>query len=329
MRMLFMLAGLLLISATLAQNQVGSPNIGVIYGTVTAQDGLPAKGLILNAEPLGVMLGMALPWTKTNDAGAFRFEHLPLGRYTVFAEDNEKGYSSFSTGVRGVRPPEVELTTEHSETEFNLRLPPKAGFLLFHLTNQRSGASISGVEVTVMLAGNPPKVIFGGGFSSSQAVLVPSDQNLLLHVKSLGFREWDKSAGNGKPIRIAPGNRLALDVNLEPANPLTGRIPSADPKKYQGIHDGRYWGNPYLIVRADGIEIAGTACGGSPIPVESVAAALEGLPDSAWPYGLVVAVQKSGVGASEAERSRIEANQMSLEPLLGELGVLVGFRPSE
>ena len=330
MRMLLILAGTLSVSAAaMAQNQAGSPNIGVIYGTVTAQDGLPAKGLILNAEPLGGALGMALPWTKTNDTGAFRFEHLPLGRYTVFAEDKGEGYSSFSTGAGDGLPPQVELTAEHSEAEFKLRLPPKAGFLLFHLTNQRTSAAISGVEVTVMLAEAPPKFIFSEGCPSSQAVLVPSDQNLLLHVKSWGFREWDRSVGNGKPIRIAPGSRLTLDVKLEPANPLTGRIPSADPKKYHGIRDGKDWRNPYLIVRADGIEIAGTAGGGSPIPVESVAAALEALPDSAWPYGLVVAVQKNDVGASEAERSRIEANQMSLEPLLGELGVVVGFRPSE
>ena len=180
-----------------------------------------------------------------------------------------------------------------------------------------------------MLAGSPPKFSFSIGCSSSQAVLVPSDQNLLLHVKSWKFREWDRSVGNGEPLRIAPGNRLTLDVQLEPANPLAGRIPSADPKKYQGIHDGEDWRNPYLIVRADGIEIAGTASGGSPIPVGSVAAALEGLPDSAWPYGLVVAVQMNRDGTSEAEQSRIEANQMSLEPLLDELAVVVGFRPLE
>ena len=329
MKMLFLLAGFLSVSAAVAQDQAGSANIGAIYGTVTAQDGLPAKGLTLNASPLGRPVAMALPWTKTDDTGAFRFEHLPLGRYVVFAEDKEEGYSSFSTGVGGSSPPEVELTTEHSEAEFNFHLPPKAGFLLIHLTNQESGAVISGVEVTVVLAEKPPKFIFGGGSSSSRAVLVPSDENLLLHVKSWGFREWDKSVGSGKPIRIAPGDRLTLDVQLEPANPLTGRIPSADPKKYQGIHNGKDWRNPYLIVRADGIEIAGTASGGSPIPVESVAAALESLPDSAWPYGLVVAIREKGVGSAEAERSRIETNRMSLEPLLGELGVVVGFRPSE
>src|ERR1035438_4848865 len=143
MRMLFILAGLLSVSAAVAQNQAESPNIGVIYGTVTAQDGLPAKGLTLNAAPLGVALAMAIPWTKTNDTGVFRFEHLPLGRYRVFAEDKEEGYSSFSTGAGRARSPEVELTTEHSEAEFNLSLPPKAGFLLFHLSNQRTGAAIS------------------------------------------------------------------------------------------------------------------------------------------------------------------------------------------
>jgi hypothetical protein len=83
--MLLILAGTLSVTPAVAQNHAGSPNNGVIYGTVTSQDGLPAKGLFLNAEPLGGTLGMALPWTKTNSTGAFRFEHLSLGRYTVFA----------------------------------------------------------------------------------------------------------------------------------------------------------------------------------------------------------------------------------------------------
>src|SRR5579862_6786594 len=129
MRMLAIFAGLLSVSAAVAQNQPESPNIGVIYGTVTAQDGLPAKVLTLNAMPLGGALAMALPWTKTNDKGVFRLEHLPLGRYIVFAEDKEEGYSSISTGAGEGHPSEVELTTAHSEAEFNLRLPPKAGFL--------------------------------------------------------------------------------------------------------------------------------------------------------------------------------------------------------
>ena len=295
MPVLRILACVLTASAAVAQSQAEFPNRGVIYGTVTAQDGTPAKGLTLNAEPLGVALIMALPWTKTDDTGAFRFEHLQLRRYTVFAEDSEQGYSSFSTGRGGPgNPPEVELTSEHPEAEFDFHLPPKAGFLMFHLTNLRTGAAISGVEVTVMSAEKPSKFIFSEGSSSTKPILVPSDESLLIHVTSWGFHEWDQSVGKGMPIRIAPGDRLTLDVQLVPANPLRERIPDADPTKYRGIHEGKDWRNPCLIVRADGIVISGVTNEGNPIPVKAVAAALEGLPDSAWPYGSVVAVQANG-----------------------------------
>ncbi len=329
MRGFGILAWGLWLSAAAAQVPAEVPDRGVIYGTVVDQDGTPAKALTLNARPLGVALAMVLPWTKTNDAGMFRFEHLSLGRYIVVAEDREQGYSSFSTGSGQGNLQEVKLTAEHPEAEFNLRLPPKAGFLLFHLTNQRTGAPISGVEVTLISAENPSTPIFSGGQSSSEAVLVPSDKNLLLHVTSWGFSEWDKSVGSGRTIRVAPGVHLTLDVQLQPANPLRERIPEADPKKYQGINDGKDWKNPCLIVRADGVVISGVNIVGNPIPVKAVAAALEDLPDSAWPYGSVVAVQDYRTAASEPERSRIEANQMLLEPLLGELGVLAGSRPSE
>jgi len=104
-------------------------------------------------------------------------------------------------------------------------------------------------------------------------------------VTSWGFLEWEESVGAGKPIHIAPGNRFTLDVQLEPSNPLSQRIPGADSKKYQGISDVKDWRNPYLIVRVDGIEVVGVTDGRSSLTVDAVTAILEGLPDSAWPYG--------------------------------------------
>lgn len=305
------------------------PYTGVIYGTVIGQHGAPAKGLRLNAQPLGVILAMALPWTKTNDAGAFRFEHLELGRYTVFAEDKEAGYSFFSTGPSGPGNwSEVEVNAEHPAAEFNFKLPPRAGFLFFQLANRSTGASISGVEVTVMSGDTTPKLIFSGGFSLPGPILVPSDRDLLLHVTSWGFQEWEESVGAGKHIRIAPGNRLTLDVQLEPANSMTARIPAADPKKYQGIHDGKDWRNPYLIVRAEGIEIVGLSDVRNPLTIDAALAILEGLPASAWPYGRVVAIQDIGVVASEDQHSRVLENRNTLSARLGELGVIVGLWPS-
>jgi hypothetical protein len=87
---------------------------------------------------------MALPWTKTNEDGAYRFERLPLGRYTVYAEDKAAGtqISAPAWEARVLR--QAELTAQHPEAEFDLQLPPPAGFLLFHLTNRSTGAPISG-----------------------------------------------------------------------------------------------------------------------------------------------------------------------------------------
>jgi len=72
----------------------------------------------------------------------------------------------------------------------------------------------------------------------------------------------------------------------------------------------------------------GMTSDGSPIAVESVAAALERLPDAAWPYGLVVAIQDNGIVAAKSDRAQIDANRKLLVGLLNDLGVVVGLWPS-
>src|SRR5579872_1822391 len=96
---------------------------------------------------------------------------------------------------------------------------------------------------------------------------------------------------------------------------LQNRIPKPDSKKYRAIQDAKDWKNPYLIVRRDGVEIVGMTAVGQAIPVNSVPGVLKGLSESAWPYGLVVAVQDIGV-VSEGDPRRIEANQKTLLMLL-------------
>ena len=63
-----------------------------------------------------------------------------------------------------------------------------------------------------------PTPIFTMSCYSDYVILVPPDRNLLLHVKSDGFREWDESLGTGKPLNVPSGSRLKLDVQLEPLN---------------------------------------------------------------------------------------------------------------
>lgn len=98
--------------------------------------------------------------------------------------------------------------------------------------------------------------------------------------------------------------------------------------KYRAIREAKDWKNPYLIVQPDGIEIVGVTTPGHPIAVDSVRGALEALADSAWPYGLVVAVQDAGITSSMQVAPQIRRNQAKLVNTLRKLGVTVEFWPS-
>jgi len=213
-------ACLLMLTAALAQQHDDPPPNGTIYGIAIGQDGQPAKGIGLQAEPLGVALAAKLPRTTTNERGEYRFVNLPWwGRYTVCAEDEEAGYSTFSTGCVGQsRPPEVEITPERREAELRVYLPPKAAFLRVNLSNRKTGAAIPAMRVVVTSSGNPPSLIFSMSCYSTKVVLLPPDKDVLLHVTSDGFREWKESVGTGKPLRLATGTRLTLDVQLDPSD---------------------------------------------------------------------------------------------------------------
>jgi hypothetical protein len=204
--------------SAVAQQQHRAPN-GVIYGFVTTSAGEPAKSLRIRARPLGIGgTGGGVFETKTNKQGEYRFQKLPLwGKYRVYADDEATGYSGVSTGpTDGNRVPEVEITPEHPEAEFNFSLPRKAGFVQIHLTNRRTGAAISEMTVWVAAIETPDSGLFTLTGRSDYLILVPPDRNLLLHVTEEGFREWDESVGRGKPINVASESTLMLDVQLDP-----------------------------------------------------------------------------------------------------------------
>ena len=110
--------------------------------------------------------------------------------------------------------------------------------------------------------------------------------------------------------------------------PLQNRIPKPDPKKYHAIQDGKDWKNPKLVIRPEGIEIIGITPAGQAIPVESVPGVLERLPNSAWPYGLVVAAWYIGIVSSSRDLPLIKANESKLLKVLKAHGIVVDLWPS-
>lgn len=112
------------------------------------------------------------------------------------------------------------------------------------------------------------------------------------------------------------------------ASPLKNRIPPPDANKYRAVRDARDWQNPYLIVRANGIDARpiSTATEAPTMSPVDVVAYLERLPSMAWPYGLVVAVQENGVRAL-GDDARIKRNREELVRLLEKAGVKVDLWP--
>jgi hypothetical protein len=175
--------------------------------------------------PVGVALGTVLPSTTTNERGEYRFANLPWwGRYTVCAEDEEAGYSSFTTGCAGQnQPKEVELTSERREAELRVFLPPKAAFVKINLTDRKTGALIPAMRVVVTSSTNPPSLIFSMSCYSKKVVLLPPEKDVLLHVTSDGFREWKDSVGRGKSLRLTCEPAIQSPVFRPPSVPFTLR----------------------------------------------------------------------------------------------------------
>jgi hypothetical protein len=210
---------LLLLATAVGQDQPQEAK-GTIYGIVVRRDGQRVPGIGLTATPLGVALAAVLPHTKANAQGGYRFENIPWwGRYTVYADDEEAGFSTFSTGPSGeANPPQVEITPDRPQAELNVQLPPRAGFLEIHLTDSQTGSLIPDLQIEVMSVKNPDQLVFSESCSSTHAILVPPEKPLLLHVASPRYREWNESRELGKLIFLKSGDRLKLDVRLQPSD---------------------------------------------------------------------------------------------------------------
>jgi hypothetical protein len=192
---------------------------GTIYGVVIDPDGQPAKGMRLAAVMQCNSCEFWMSQTITSQGGEYHFRPLPLGKYAVFSDNTKAGYPWLSPPPTTI----VELTADHPNAELRVDLPPKVGILMIHLTDRTTGAFIPRVLVRMKVPDAPDSRWSEVWADSSNCLLfpdcairVPPDKQLLVHVLSTGFHEWDESAGKGKPLLVHSGARLTWDIQLEP-----------------------------------------------------------------------------------------------------------------
>jgi len=109
---------------------------------------------------------------------------------------------------------------------------------------------------------------------------------------------------------------------------VLGSIPQADPHTF-GKVDVHSWKNPYLIVNPRSVVMLDVADHEEKqFKPEDLAAALTRLPQSAWPYGRVIAVTVDEKNTSEDEKIGLRKNRALISGTLKDLQIYVNWIPS-
>jgi hypothetical protein len=115
----------------------------------------------------------------------------------------------------------------------------------------------------------------------------------------------------------------------EAASARIQAVPAPDPGKYRDVRETKAWRNPYLIVKADGVALLDVANNEEHIMhPDEVTRKLAQLPDSAWPYGRVVAVTETAASDSDHDKAEIRKNKAIVAGTLESMHVVINWIPS-
>ena len=189
---------------------------GILHGVAANAENQTVPGIQLMLWPIGGDLGYILPTTTTNEAGAYWFEHVCAGRFTVVVNDERAGYPqeiwSYLLGYKH----EVEVTPEHLRIEIPVVVPPKAALLDVVARNGRTNAAVPTLQIKLKTSKVKIYDWITINYNSSEPLLVPANTDLLCRVVADGYREWQGGTKGGQTIRLAAEGHITLNVELEP-----------------------------------------------------------------------------------------------------------------
>jgi hypothetical protein len=113
----------------------------------------------------------------------------------------------------------VTLTPENPLQNVIIRLRPRGGVLTGSVTDKVSAKAIEDAYVSYIEidngGGGGNRRTVGGRFSMA----TPTESNLLIYVMATGYKGWvyTDASNPARPVmRLASGERRALDIELEP-----------------------------------------------------------------------------------------------------------------
>ena len=139
-------------------------------------------------------------------------------------------------------------------------------------------------------------------------------------------------------VQAASAVRKAEDA----ARPEIAQVPLPSKSRYLTVHTRDGWENPFVTVQADTLLVRITHADANPsalnpggylrptsarresltIRLDELPSALGALPESAWPYGRVVAVEEAP-GSPPPLRPKIRRNVEKTIQVLSELGIVI------
>jgi hypothetical protein len=193
---------------------VTAQDIGRIAGVVLNDDGQLAEHVhVCTSETVGANTGISC-LTAVDTSGQFQIENLKFGTYNLFAIDEGNGYSiaNQSPGQK------VKVTAENPSLNVTIRMRPCGAILSGMVTDKISGkllgtAWVQWISLDDGSGGGSAKTLNG-----KIQMAVPVNSDFIVLVTARGYKGWVYTDVNStRPVlRLAPGERKTLDIELEP-----------------------------------------------------------------------------------------------------------------
>jgi len=97
----------------------------------------------------------------------------------------------------------------------------------------------------------------------------------------------------------------------------------------KNINDASQWRNPFITISTDKLIVRyhSSTIEYKELPIDDLSAFLRSLPPECWPYGMVVAVQESGV-VDPTKIKETKERKDSVIKILSDMGIKIDYWPS-
>lgn len=225
MRPNYLALGLLLLCALLthAQTSKQSPSEGRIVGVVLNEEGQPVEHAYVCTtiyEQHGSTTGCH---GYSGKEGQFELDHWPMGTLSLFAIKPEEGYVDATKRLTA----KVSLTPEAPLAVVIIKLGSKAGILAGSVRDRNTGETVKEVKLTYIavdghIRGCASEMNSSSSAGSSFEVTLPTAIDLIVFLSARGYKTWfyTVASNDSRPVlRLQPGERRSLNIELEPAHP--------------------------------------------------------------------------------------------------------------